>query len=108
MGTSGRPYTNEGAGGENYCTLAYIEESPLEKGVIWTGSDDGVVSLTSDGGKTWNNVTPAGLAECLINCIEVSPHDKATAYIATTRYKFNDLAPATLQDHRTMVKPGQG
>jgi len=94
MGQSGTPYTNEGAGGENYCTLAYIEESPLEKGVIWTGSDDGVVSLTRDGGKTWNNVTPAGLEECLVNCIEVSPHDKATAYIATTRYKFNDLSPA--------------
>jgi photosystem II stability/assembly factor-like uncharacterized protein len=93
MGRSGVPYTNEGAGGENYCTLAYIEESPLEKGVIWTGSDDGVVSLTRDGGKSWSNVTPSGLAECLVNCIEVSPFDKATAYIATTRYKFNDLAP---------------
>jgi len=93
MGTSGVPYTNEGAGGENYCTLAYVFESPLEKGVIWTGSDDGVVSLTRDGGKTWSNVTPAGLQECLVNCIEVSPFDKATAYIATTRYKFNDLAP---------------
>jgi hypothetical protein len=94
MGQSGVPYTNEGAGGENYCTLAYIEESPLEKGVIWTGSDDGVVSLTRDGGKTWSNVTPAGLQECLVNCIEISPFDKATAYIATTRYKFNDLTPA--------------
>lgn len=93
MGKSGVPYTNEGAGGENYCTLAYIEESPLEKGVIWTGSDDGVVSLTRDGGKTWSNVTPTGLQECLVNCIEVSPFDKATAYIATTRYKFNELTP---------------
>ncbi len=93
MGRSGVPYTNEGAGGENYCTLAYVEESPLEKGVIWTGSDDGVVSLTRDGGKSWSNVTPAGLQECLVNCIDVSPFDKATAYIATTRYKFNDLAP---------------
>ncbi len=94
MGQSGVPYTNEGAGGENYCTLAYVEESPLEQGVIWTGSDDGIVSLTRDGGKIWSNVTPAGLEECLVNCIEVSPHDKATAYIATTRYKFNDLTPA--------------
>jgi len=94
MGLSGVPYTNEGAGGENYATIAYVAESPYEKGVIWTGSDDGLVYLTRDGGKTWNNVTPKGLAECLVNCIEVSPHDKATAYIATTRYKFNDLAPA--------------
>ncbi len=94
MGVSGLPYTNEGAGGENYATIAYVKESPLEKGVIWTGSDDGLVYLTRDDGKTWSNVTPAGLTECLVNCIEVSPFDKATAYIATTRYKFNDLAPA--------------
>ena len=94
MGVSGVPYTNEGAGGENYCTLSYIVESPLEKGVIYTGSDDGLVQLTKDGGATWNNITPAGLPECLINSIEVSPHDKATAYIATTRYKFNDFSPA--------------
>ncbi len=94
LGMSGVPYTNEGAGGENYGTLAYIKEAPNEKGVIWTGSDDGFVQLTRDGGKTWSNVTPNGLAECLINSIEVSPYDNATAYIATTRYKFNDFAPA--------------
>ena len=94
MGQSGVPYTNEGAGGENYATLAYVAESAYEKGVIWTGSDDGLVYLTRDNGKTWRNVTPAGLSERLINCIEVSPHDKATAYIATTRYKFNDFTPA--------------
>jgi photosystem II stability/assembly factor-like uncharacterized protein len=94
MGVSGVPYTNEGAGGENYCTLTYINESPLEKGVIYTGSDDGLVYITKDGGANWTNITPAGLPECLINSIEVSPYDKATAYIATTRYKFNDLTPA--------------
>ena len=94
MGQSGVPYTNEGAGGENYATIAYVAESASEKGVIWTGSDDGLVYLTRDNGKTWNNVTPAGLKETLINCIELSPHDRATAYIATTRYKFNDLTPA--------------
>lgn len=94
MGISGVPFTNEGAGGENYCTLSYISESPLQKGVIYTGSDDGLVHLTKDGGASWINVTPAGLAECLINSIEVSPHDSATAYIATTRYKFNDPTPA--------------
>ena len=93
QGRAGVPYTNEEVGAENYGTLAYIMESPHEKGVIWTGSDDGFVYLTRDGGATWKNVTPAGLAECLINAIEVSPHDKATAYIATTRYKFNDHSP---------------
>jgi hypothetical protein len=70
-----------------------VVESPHEKGVIWTGSDDGLVQLTRDGGATWKNVTPKGLAECLVNAIEISPFDKATAYIATTRYKFNDPAP---------------
>ena len=94
QGKAGGPYTNEAVGAENYGTLAYIIESPHEKGVIWTGSDDGLVYLTMDGGKNWKNVTPAGLQECLINAIEVSPHDKATAYIATTRYKFNDHMPS--------------
>ena len=93
QGKGGGPYTNEAVGAENYGTLAYIMESPLEKGVMWTGSDDGLVYVTRDGGANWKNVTPKGLAECLINAIEVSPHDKATAYIATTRYKFNDHAP---------------
>ena len=93
QGKGGGPYTNEAVGAENYGTLAYIMESPLEKGVIWTGSDDGYVYVTRDGGGNWKNVTPKGLAECLINSIEVSPHDKATAYIATTRYKFNDHTP---------------
>jgi hypothetical protein len=94
QGKPGVPYTNEGVGAENYGTLAYIQESPHEPGVLWTGSDDGLVYLTRDGGKNWQNVTPVGLTECLINAIEVSPHDKATAYIATTRYKFNDYSPA--------------
>lgn len=93
QGTPGGPYTNEGVGAENYGTLAYVMESPYEKGVIWTGSDDGLVHLTRDNGATWKNVTPRGLEECLVNSIEVSPFDKATAYIATTRYKFNDHRP---------------
>jgi photosystem II stability/assembly factor-like uncharacterized protein len=94
LGLGGAPYTNEGAGGENYATIAYLLESPLEAGVLWAGSDDGLVHLTRDGGKTWTNVTPTGLEETLVNSIEVSPHDKATAYIATTRYKVNDFRPA--------------
>ncbi len=94
QGKPGVPYTNEAVGAENYGTIAYIAESPQEKGVLWVGTDDGLVQLTTDGGKTWKNVTPAGLPECLVNAIDVSPHDKGTAYIATTRYKFNDHAPA--------------
>lgn len=94
QGKGGGPYTNEAVGAENYGTIAYIIESPHEKGVMWTGSDDGLVYLTKDGGKTWENVTPKGLPETLVNAIEVSPHDAATAFIATTRYKFNDYTPA--------------
>ncbi len=94
QGKGGGPYTNEAVGAENYGTLSYVIESPHEKGVIWTGSDDGFVYVTRDNAITWQNVTPPGLQECLINAIEVSPHDAATAYIATTRYKFNDHTPA--------------
>jgi photosystem II stability/assembly factor-like uncharacterized protein len=94
QGKGGGPYTNEAVGAENYGTLSYVVESPHEKGVIWAATDDGVLQLTKDGGKTWNVITPKGLPETLINGIEVSPHDKATAYIATTRFKFNDYTPA--------------
>ncbi len=91
QGPGGRPYTNEAAGGENYNTLMYLVESPHEEGVLWAGSDDGLVHITRNGGQNWTNVTPAGLQEGIINSIEVSPHDPATAYIAVMRYKFNDL-----------------
>ncbi|MEQ9022803.1 MAG: hypothetical protein RLN82_08605, partial [Pseudomonadales bacterium] len=64
-----------------------------EKGVIWVGSDDGLVHITKDEGANWTNVTPKGLQEGIINSIEVSPHDPATAYITVMRYKFNDLTP---------------
>lgn len=93
QGKPGVPYTNEAVGAENYGTLAYILESSHEKGVIYTGSDDGYVYITKDNGANWQNITPPGLQECLVNAIEVSPFDKATVYIATTRYKFNDHAP---------------
>ena len=87
----GGPFTNEGAGGEVYNTLAYIAVSPHRYGVIWTGSDCGLVHMTQDDGKTWQNVTPPDLGECLINSIEVSPHDPATAYVVATKYRFNDF-----------------
>lgn len=94
QGKGGGPYTNEAVGAENYGTISYMIESPHEKGVFYTGSDDGLVHLTRDNGQTWQNVTPKGLGETLVNAIEVSPHDPATAYIATTKYKFNDHTPA--------------
>ena len=93
QGKGGGPYTVEAVGAENYGTLTYVVESKHEKGVIYTGSNDGRIHLTKDNGITWNNVTPKGLPETLINAIEVSPHDPGTVYLATTRYKFNDYAP---------------
>ena len=93
QGLGGAPYTNEAVGAENYGTIAYMTESPHEKGVLWTGSDDGLVHLTRNGGETWEDVTPKGFGETLVNAIDISPHDPATAYIATTRYKFNDHSP---------------
>lgn len=94
QGKGGGPYTNEAVGAENYGTISYLIESSSEKGVIWVGSDDGLVHLTRNAGESWNNVTPKNLEECLVNAIEISPHDPATVYIATTRYKFNDYTPA--------------
>jgi len=93
QGPGGGPYTNEAAGGENYNTLMYLTESPHEKGVLWAGSDDGLVHLTRDGGMNWTNVTPKDLLEAIVNSIEVSPHDPATAYITVMAYKFNNLKP---------------
>jgi photosystem II stability/assembly factor-like uncharacterized protein len=93
MGMSGVPYTNEGAGGENYCTISYVAIAENEKGVIYTGSDDGLVYLTKDGGAHWTNITPKNVDESLINAIEISSVNKGTAYIAVNKYKFNNFTP---------------
>ncbi|CAH1001891.1 Ycf48-like protein [Neolewinella maritima] len=93
----GGPYTVEAVGAENYGTISYVTDSPHEAGVLWVGTDDGYVQLSRDNGDSWTNVTPKSLEECLVNAIEVSPHDPATAYIATTRYKFNDHTPRLLK-----------
>lgn len=93
QGAGGAPFTNEGAGGENYNTIMYVIESPHEVGVLWAGSDDGLVHLTRDGGANWVDVTPDDIGEGIINSIEVSRHDPARAYVVATRYKFNDFRP---------------
>ncbi|MDC0008273.1 glycosyl hydrolase [bacterium] len=93
QGKGGEPISNEQITAESYNNLFNIEESPLKEGVIWVGSDDGLVHVTQDGGKTWTNVTPNGLKESIINVVEPSPHDPATAYIAVAGYKMNDFTP---------------
>jgi len=99
QGYGGGPITNEGAGGEIYGTIYALAESPHEEGVIWTGSDDGLVHLTRDGGATWQNVTPDEWGEWMVNEIAVSPHDPATVYAAVNNYKFNDFTPMAFVTH---------
>ncbi len=91
QGAGGQPITNEVS--ENYNTIMYLEESPHDANVLWVGTDDGLVQLTRDGGQTWDEVTPRGIDDGMVNAIDVSPHDPATAYVAYTRYKYNDHQP---------------
>ncbi|HYU30558.1 MAG TPA: glycosyl hydrolase [Thermoanaerobaculia bacterium] len=94
QGPSGGPITKDNTSIEYYDTIFTVAESTLEKGVIWTGSDDGLISLTRDGGKSWKNVTPPDLPEwAQINSIEASPFDKGGLYVAATRYKLDDQHP---------------
>jgi len=93
QGPGGGPYTNEGAGGENYNTISYLAISPKDGRIIWAGSDDGLIHLSRDEGQTWVNVTPPDLPEAIINCIEASPHSAGAAYVTAMRYKFNDFSP---------------
>ena len=91
QGPGGIPFTNEAAGGENYNTIMYLTESPHEKGVLYSGSDDGLIHITKDGGENWENITPKNMPEGIVNSIEISPHDPETAYAVVMRYKFMDL-----------------
>ncbi len=92
--SSGGPITQDNTGVEYYCTIFAAAESPHEEGVIWTGSDDGLVHLTRDGGQHWQNVTPQNLPKwMMINSIEIDPFNKAGVYLAGTRYKLGDYRP---------------
>ena len=94
LGPSGGPITRDTSGAEHYCTLYTFEESPHEPGVLWAGSDDGLVHLSRDGGQSWRNVTPPDLPEwAFIRTVEPSPHAPGTLYLAATRYKLDDPAP---------------
>ena len=93
QGYGGGPLTNEAVGAENYGTISYVMESPHSVGEFWVTTDDGYVQLTRDNCESWKNVTPKNLQECLVNMVDISPIDAGTAFIATTRYKFNDHSP---------------
>jgi photosystem II stability/assembly factor-like uncharacterized protein len=92
--SSGGPITQDNTGAEFYANIFAIAESTLEPGVIWTGSDDGLVHVSRDNGKTWTNVTPKGSPRLnMMNCIDVHPFQKGGAYLAATHYKFGDYQP---------------
>ena len=94
LGSSGGPITADNSGAEVHCTIFAFVESPIEAGVLWAGSDDGVVHISRDAGKTWNNVTPDGLEKpAMVSIIEASTFNAGTAYVTATRYKVDDLKP---------------
>ncbi|PYT08021.1 MAG: glycosyl hydrolase [Acidobacteria bacterium] len=94
QGSSGGPLTKDNTSIEYYCTIFTAMESPVEKGTIWVGSDDGLVHITRDGGKNWQNVTPPGIPEWIqINSIDASSFEAGTAFVAATMYKLDDFRP---------------
>jgi photosystem II stability/assembly factor-like uncharacterized protein len=90
-GQGGGPFTNEAAGGENYNTLTALVASEHEEGVLYAGSDDGLLHITKNGGETWENITPNGINDGIFNSIDISQFDPATAYVVIMRYKSMDL-----------------
>ncbi|MBA2305190.1 MAG: glycosyl hydrolase, partial [Acidobacteria bacterium] len=94
MGPSGGAITLDQTGVETYATIFTLAPSPIDGNIIWTGSDDGLVHVTRDGGKNWQKVTPPDLPEFTrISLIEASPHAAGTAYLAGNRYQRSDRAP---------------
>lgn len=91
--TSGGPITKDNTGVEVYNTIFTFAESPVKQGVLWTGSDCGLIHVSTDNGTTWKNVTPKGLPESLVSMISPSPFDAGTAYAAVNRYKHGDMTP---------------
>jgi photosystem II stability/assembly factor-like uncharacterized protein len=92
--SSGGPITQDNTSVEYYCTIFTIAESPLREGMIWVGTDDGLVQMTSDGGESWSNVTPSDMGDWpLISMVEASTQDADTAYLAVNRYKMDDFHP---------------
>ncbi|MAT54344.1 MAG: glycosyl hydrolase [Saprospirales bacterium] len=94
LGPSGGPITKDNTSVEYYCTIFAAAESPRVKDLLWVGSDDGLVHVSRDGGKSWQNVTPPDLPEwTMINSIEPSPYEDGGCYFAATSYKLGDYRP---------------
>jgi photosystem II stability/assembly factor-like uncharacterized protein len=94
QGPSGGPITKDNTSVEYYCTIFTAAESTVEKDLLWTGSDDGLIHISKDGGRNWENVTPKDAPKAIMwNCIETDPFKKGTVYFTGTRYKSDDFAP---------------
>ena len=94
QGSAGGPLEQDNTSVEYYDTLFAVAESPVERGLIWAGSDDGLVHVTRDGGKSWSDVTPKDIpAWSRIDLIDPSPHDAGTAYLAADRSRWDDFHP---------------
>ncbi|WP_298505272.1 glycosyl hydrolase [uncultured Maribacter sp.] len=92
--SSGGPITQDNTSVEYYCTIFAANESPLKEGLLWVGSDDGLIHISKDGGGHWENVTPVNMPEwSMINSIEPSAFNEGTCYVAATRYKLGDFNP---------------
>ena len=109
---SGGPLTKDITSVEYYDTIFALAESPLAKGKLWAGSDDGLVHLTVDGGGHWVDVTPKAMpAWSSIDAIEPSPHAAGRAYLAVDRHKLDDIAPyawRTTDDGRSWTSIAAG
>ena len=91
---SGAPITRDITGEEYYSTLYSIQESPIAQGVIWVGSNDGVVHVTRDNGKSWKNVTPARLPKGgRVDSVAPSTHTAGKAYVTVIRNQLGDAKP---------------
>ena len=90
---SGGPLTNDITSVEYYDTVFALAESPLKKGTLWAGTDDGLVQVTTDDGQHWSNVTPKMPEWSTVDLIDASPHDGSTAYVAVDRHKLDDFKP---------------
>jgi photosystem II stability/assembly factor-like uncharacterized protein len=100
LGPSGGPITKDNTSVEYYCTIFAMAESKLAKGVLWAGSDDGLVHVSRDAGKTWQNVTPPALPPwSMISQIDPGSHEAGTAYVAANRYKLDDYRPYVFVTH---------
>ncbi|MCB9333920.1 MAG: glycosyl hydrolase [Lewinellaceae bacterium] len=92
--SSGGPITQDNTSVEYYCTIFAACESPYEPGLLWTGSDDGLVQVSRDGGANWANVTPPAMPKwCMVNSVEPDPFRKGGMYVAATSYKSGDYRP---------------